>query len=99
MLKADVIEWAERVVRPGRVPAAGYAVVVANPPYMGSGNMDAALWRVRSSATIPTASQTCFAMFIERCLQLVASRRLVGDDHYAVMDVPDDLRGASGADP
>jgi len=43
MLKADVIERARRVVRQAEYLSSRYMVVVANPPYMGSKNMDSLL--------------------------------------------------------
>ena len=69
--------------------AARYAVVVANPPYMGSKNMGARLGDVREATVSRRASPTSIAMFIERAIELVARRGLVGDDHDAVVDVPD----------
>ena len=43
LLTADVIERAERVVMQAEYLARQYSVVVTNPPYMGSGNMSAAV--------------------------------------------------------
>ncbi len=43
LLSADVLHWAERVVRQATYVASQYAVVVTNPPYMGSKNMDVRL--------------------------------------------------------
>ena len=42
LLMADVLERAERVVEQAEYLTPRYSVVVANPPYMGSGNMGAA---------------------------------------------------------
>lgn len=39
MLRADALEWAQRAVDQATYLAGRYAVVVANPPYMGSKNM------------------------------------------------------------
>ena len=47
LLKADAIEWAKRVVAQAEYLSPRYSVVVANPPYMGGGNMGAAAVRVR----------------------------------------------------
>ena len=46
-----------------------YAVVVTNPPYMGSKNMDATLSEFAKD-NYPTTKSDLFAMFIERCLGL-----------------------------
>ena len=43
MLDADVLERAERVVLQAEYLSPRYSVVVANPPYMGSRNMDSRL--------------------------------------------------------
>ena len=46
-----------------------YAVVVTNPPYMGSKNMNADL-KAFAEDVHPDAKADLFAMFIERCLEL-----------------------------
>lgn len=71
LLKADSIVWAEQVVRQAGFLARQYAVVVANPPYMGGGNMGPAHVRFGKEA-YPTSWSDLFAMFIERCLTLAA---------------------------
>lgn len=43
MLRADTIERAAGVITQAEYLATRYAVIVANPPYMGTGNMSAAL--------------------------------------------------------
>ena len=43
LLKADAIEWAHRVIRQAQYLSSRYSVVVANPPYMGSGSMSSVL--------------------------------------------------------
>ncbi|MBF9015174.1 BREX-1 system adenine-specific DNA-methyltransferase PglX [Oceanispirochaeta sp. M1] len=46
-----------------------YHVVVANPPYMGSGSMNAALKKF-ASALYPEAKNDLYSMFIHRCIGL-----------------------------
>lgn len=70
LLIADVIARAEVVIRQAEVLSNRYHVAVANPPYMGSGNMDAALVDFAKSE-YPIAKIDLYAMFIERCFELV----------------------------
>ncbi|QMU74588.1 BREX-1 system adenine-specific DNA-methyltransferase PglX [Streptacidiphilus sp. PB12-B1b] len=69
ILLANVLDWAERVVLQAEYLAPRYATVVANPPYMGSGNMNARLseWTKRA---FPKAKADLFACFIERAAEL-----------------------------
>lgn len=76
LLKADVIEWAKRVVTQSDYLTSRYSVVVANPPYMGGGNMNAQL-AAFAKEQYPTSKADLFAMFIERALGLVAERGFV----------------------
>ena len=64
----------------------GTHVVVANPPYMGSGNMDALLAEFAKDE-FPASKSDLFAMFIERVFGLAVRQGYVGDDHDAVVDV------------
>ncbi|WP_028279803.1 BREX-1 system adenine-specific DNA-methyltransferase PglX [Arthrobacter sp. H5] len=73
MLKADVIEWANRVVAQAEYLTARYSVAVANPPYMGSKNM-AALLAEFAQDRYPDSKADLFAMFIERCQNLVGAQ-------------------------
>ncbi len=54
-----------------------YHVVVANPPYMGSGNMNDALKKYVNEHC-PDSKSDLFAVFIERCLSLARAGGLVG---------------------
>ena len=54
-----------------------YHIVVANPPYMGGGLLNAAL-KSLALDTYPKSKADLFAMFIERCLLLVVDRGFVG---------------------
>lgn len=53
-----------------------YAVAIANPPYMGSSNMNSRL-RNWAEAFAPTAKADLFALFILRCIQLTRRSGLV----------------------
>ena len=70
LLLIDVISRAKRVAAQAAYLATPYSVLVANPPYMGSGNMDA---RVAAFAqrSYPRSKADLFAMFIERSFDLV----------------------------
>lgn len=69
ILLADVIDWAERVIEQAEYLTSRYAVVVANPPYMGAGNMGSLLTTF-AKAYYPASRTDLFAMFIERCMRL-----------------------------
>ena len=75
------------LIRVAQVLAQQYDVVVTNPPYMGSSNMD-----VRLSEFVkkhyPDSKSDLFAVFIERCGQMTGKKPLSGDDHPARLDVP-----------
>jgi len=77
LLNADVIERAERVVEQAEYLAPRYAVVVANPPYMGSKNMNIQLadWTKKEW---PESKSDLFAVFIERSLSLAVAKGFVG---------------------
>lgn len=69
ILLAHVLDLARRVVVQAEYLSQQYALVVANPPYMGSGNMNARLseWTKRA---FPEAKADLFACFIERATKL-----------------------------
>lgn len=69
LLVANLIDRAQRVVVQARPLACRYAVVIANPPYMGAGNMDATLTEF-VKASYPASKSDLFATFIERNLDL-----------------------------
>lgn len=64
---------ARRVLMQAGYLSSRYHVVVANPPYMGSGNMDSRLTRYATDE-FPTSKSDLFAMFIERSFELVLAR-------------------------
>lgn len=69
LTESNLRERAEQVLCQAEYLAREYAVVVTNPPYMGSKNMDAVLsdW---GKTHHPAAKADLFAAFIERCLAL-----------------------------
>lgn len=75
MLRADALDWARRAVKQADVLASRYAVLVANPPYMGSATMDARLSGF-AKEVYPRSKADLFAMFIERSLSLVTPQGL-----------------------
>jgi hypothetical protein len=76
LLALDIIERAKRVVAQAFVLTPRYAVVVANPPYMGGGNMGPML-SAFAKDTFPTSKADLFAMFIERAQSLVVRHGMV----------------------
>ena len=77
ILMADTLDWAERAVRQAEYLIPRYAVVVANPPYMGSKNMGSLIseWlRARQKS----GKMDLYAAFIERAIGLGLDRGLVG---------------------
>jgi hypothetical protein len=73
MFAQGVIERAWRVVNQAKFLSGQYAVVVANPPYMGTGSMDARLSEFVKTA-YPRGKADLFACFILRCLELCAPK-------------------------
>lgn len=76
ILLADVLDRAERVIEQSEYLVNRYAVVVANPPYMGAKNMDRRLAEF-ANELYPNSKPDLFAMFIERCLGLAAQHGCV----------------------
>jgi len=62
---ADVLDRARRVVEQAKFLSAGYHIVVANPPYMGSKNMCALLSEM-AQLDYPESKYDLFSMFMER---------------------------------
>jgi hypothetical protein len=77
LFDTDVIATARRAVRQAEYLVTRYSVAVANPPYMGGRNMDSRFAEYAQSRFPESKSDLC-SMFIERCLQLVRRRGLVG---------------------
>ncbi|MDQ0665389.1 hypothetical protein QFZ35_003887 [Arthrobacter ulcerisalmonis] len=66
----DVLERAQKMIRQAEYLSTRYHVVVANPPYMGSGNMGPKLAEF-AKCEYPDSKSDLFAMFIERGIELV----------------------------
>lgn len=73
LLRGQTLERARQAVRQAEFLGRQYSVAVANPPYMGSKNMDARLAHLTKSR-FPNSKSDLFAMFIERCLALTVQR-------------------------
>lgn len=71
LYKADALEWARKVIAQAEYLTPRYSVAVANPPYMGSGNMDG-VTAAFARSDYNLAKTDLYAMFIERCLAFVA---------------------------
>lgn len=72
LLKADVIQRAECVLAQAENLTPRYSVMVTNPPYMGSRNMQAAL-KLELEHAYPDAKSDLYSAFIVRGLGLLAS--------------------------
>ena len=72
MLRADVLERAQTVMVQANYLSQRYHVAVANPPYMGSKNMDARL-AAFAKEVYPDAKGDLMTMFMRRCDRLVVS--------------------------
>jgi hypothetical protein len=73
---AQEIERAQRVIKQAEFLSPRYTIAIANPPYMGSGNMGQALAEFTQD-WYPASKSDLFAVFIERCLGLVKSYGLI----------------------
>ena len=72
----ELHERARRVILQAESLSARYHLAVANPPYMGGGNMDSRLAAL-AKREFTTSKMDLYAMFIERCLDLVRSAGFV----------------------
>ncbi len=77
LLRANVIDRARNLARQAEILTAEYAVVVANPPYMSSGNMSSSLSEMARVA-YSRSKANLYAMFIERCLDLASRGGVIG---------------------
>ena len=77
ILNGDVIDLARRAIRQAEYLSPRYSVAVANPPYMGSRNMESRLAEYAQTKYPKSKSDLC-SMFIERCLELVIREGFVG---------------------
>ena len=76
LLGSNLYERAKQIILQAQYLSSRYNVVVANPPYMGSKNMDAKM-NDYAKRNFPESKSDLFAMFIERNLDLVVSRGYV----------------------
>ncbi|MCT2222985.1 BREX-1 system adenine-specific DNA-methyltransferase PglX [Microbacterium paraoxydans] len=76
LLRSDALSWAAKVVGQATYLSPRYAVVVANPPYAGLGNLSGALadWAKKA---YPVTKTDLYSMFIERALGLAVRQGLV----------------------
>ncbi|WP_347754756.1 BREX-1 system adenine-specific DNA-methyltransferase PglX [Agrococcus sp. ProA11] len=71
ILRADTLDRAQKVIHQAEYLLPRYAVVVANPPYMGSKNMSSQLVEFAKSK-YPSAKTDLYSMFIARNLVLAS---------------------------
>ncbi|WP_104138812.1 BREX-1 system adenine-specific DNA-methyltransferase PglX [Arthrobacter sp. ZGTC131] len=71
----DVLDRARTVLRQSEYLSTRYHVAVANPPYMGSGNMGPKLAQF-AKREYPDSKSDLFAMFIERCISASVNQGL-----------------------
>lgn len=73
LFAVDLVEAAETVVHQALLLSQTYHVLIANPPYMGSKNMDARLaaW---AKTEYPETKSDLFSMFMDRAFDLVSPR-------------------------
>jgi hypothetical protein len=76
LYRSDALWCARSVIAQAKFLVPRYAVAVANPPYMGSSNMDAVTAGFAKSE-YSLAKTDLYAMFIERCLAFVVPNGLV----------------------
>jgi hypothetical protein len=76
LFTSSVVDKAMCALRQATYLSRDYRVVVANPPYMGSANMNAQLREWAESAE-PTGKADLFSLFILRCIALVQPGGLV----------------------
>ncbi|WP_426737654.1 BREX-1 system adenine-specific DNA-methyltransferase PglX [Plantibacter sp. 2H11-2] len=69
LFQSGTLDRARQAVRQATALQRKYSVVTANPPYMGSKNMDARLTAF-ARAEFKESKSDLFAMFIQRCLAL-----------------------------
>jgi hypothetical protein len=77
MIRADALAWASRAIEQASYLLPRYAVVVANPPYMGSGNMGSLLQGF-VNREFAEGKADLFSAFILRCSNLAVRKGLVG---------------------
>lgn len=76
LVSQNVFARARRVVFQAEFLVRGYAVVIANPPYMGSGNMSASLVDLLK-VDFPDEKQDLYACFVSRAYGLARKQGLI----------------------
>ncbi|HCM95431.1 MAG TPA: BREX-1 system adenine-specific DNA-methyltransferase PglX [Glutamicibacter sp.] len=76
IIYSETAERARKVIRQAETLSNSYAVVVANPPYMGSKQMNGQLSQFMKDE-FPDSKSDLFAGFIERCTNLAGPRGTV----------------------
>ncbi|WP_201614888.1 BREX-1 system adenine-specific DNA-methyltransferase PglX [Gulosibacter hominis] len=76
LFRADTLVRAQRVITQAMYLSRDYSVVVANPPYMGSKQMNGRLTQFMKHE-YPDSKSDLFAAFIERCTNLAELRGAV----------------------
>lgn len=74
LYRENVLSTVLPLIQVAEVMARKYDVVVTNPPYMGSSNMDAKLSEF-AKKHYPDSKSDLFAVFIERCGQMTGKNR------------------------
>ena len=77
IIHGRTLELARKAVAQALALSRTYSVVTANPPYMGSKNMDTRLTSFAKDR-FPDSKSDLFAMFVERCLDFVPVDGYVG---------------------
>jgi hypothetical protein len=72
----ELAERASKVALQALYLSRRYHVAIANPPYMGAKNQDASLSEIAKEA-FPASKADLYAMFIERCIELVRENGMV----------------------
>ncbi len=76
LFAGDMLVWAEQVIRQATVLSQKYSVVVANPPYMGSKQMNPTLAQFMKDE-YPDAKQDLYAAFVVRGIELTEDAGLL----------------------
>lgn len=76
-INALELEKLRRIIQTAKLLSSSYEVVVTNPPYMGSSGMNKYLGDYVKKA-YPNSKSDLFAVFIEKCIELISSKGYVG---------------------
>ena len=82
IFRADSLEWAQRVIDQATYLTRAYAVVVANPPYMGSKQMNSLLSQFMKEE-YPTGKSDLMTAFMVRAQSFLAPRGI-----WAMINLP-----------